>query len=385
MKYTMKKMFSVLFAAVAVAGVCTSCQDDTENFENLAHATNLKVKNILLKGTNDTDAMVIQTKIAKPETFDVNVSYKVDASLVGEFNNTYGEKAIILPAENYEIADNKVNIAAGTVKGNDVLVNFKGLTQLNRDLVYVLPITVAESNIGFLNSTRTSYAVIKGAALINTVGNITKNYLRLEDPSAATSLNGMRQLTVEALVRVEKFEKLISTLMGIEGKFLLRFGDGGVPDCQMQLACTAGREVKVTDAGWQIATNQWVHIALTYDADNSAAAEFYVDGVKKGATQYAVSTTVNWGSSEFFVGKSYDNNRWLEGDICEVRVWNRVLTADEINAKDHFYVVAPDSDGLAAYWKFDEGAGLVIADHSGNGCTLVANSDITWTEVSLPK
>lgn len=75
----------------------------------------------------------------------------------------------------------------------------------------------------------------------------------------------------------------------------------------------------------------------------------------------------------------------MEGDICECRVWNRVLTADEIKVKDHYYVVAPDSEGLVAYWKFDEGSGKIIADHTGNGNTMVANSDITWTMVSLPK
>ena len=51
----------------------------------------------------------------------------------------------------------------------------------------------------------------------------------------------------------------------------------------------------------------------------------------------------------------------------------------------NYYVVASDSEGLVAYWKFDEGSGKVIADHTGNGNTVVANGDITWTTVSLPK
>ena len=93
-------------------------------------------------------------------------------------NLIYGEQAIIVPSENYEILDNVSTIMAGAMQGSEVKVHFKDLSLLNRNLVYVLPVTVSESTIEFLKSTRTTYFVIKGAALINTVGNITKNYLQ---------------------------------------------------------------------------------------------------------------------------------------------------------------------------------------------------------------
>ena len=32
-------------------------------------------------------------------------------------------------------------------------------------------------------------------------------------------------LTAEALIRVSKFDKMLTSIMGIEGKFLLRIGD----------------------------------------------------------------------------------------------------------------------------------------------------------------
>ena len=50
--------------------------------------------------------------------------------------------------------------------------------------------------------------------------------------------------------------------------------------------------------------------------------------------------------------------------ICECRIWNRVLTAEEIQAKNHFYYVDPKSEGLVAYWKFDEGQGVSITDYA---------------------
>lgn len=380
MKRIINNLFSSLIVTSALLAVCTSC-DDTENYDNKAFISSEKVGTILLMGTNETEDATIQTSIAKPENTDIQVSYKADGSLVDLYNLTYNEQAIIVPSEYYEIPENVSTIKAGTVRGNDVTVHFKNLSGLDRELVYVLPVTVAEANIDFLNSSRTTYYVIKGAALVNTVANITKNNLSLQTPSTST-LKNMTQLTVEALIRVEKFDKLISTVMGIEGNFLIRIGDAGVPDNQIQLATSSNN---VTDPSWQISTNEWTHLAVTFDSSNGAV-DVYLNGIKKGSTQTtSYRRSVDWATSTFYIGKSYDDNRWLEGDICECRIWNRVLTADEIKAKDHYYMVAPESDGLVAYWKFNEGSGLVIEDRTGNGNTIVANSALTWKPVSLPK
>ena len=42
--------------------------------------------------------------------------------------------------------------------------------------------------------------------------------------------------------------------------------------------------------------------------------------------------------------------------MAEVRVWNRTLTKEEINAENHFYSVPVDSEGLVGYWKLNDGA-----------------------------
>lgn len=381
MKHTFNNLFSLLLVATVLLGVCSSCDDDTKNYDNKAFISSAKVGTILLMGTNDTEDVTIQTAIAKPEAAEVNVTYKADAALVAQYNLTYGEQAVIVPSEYYDIPQKTSTIAAGAVKGNDIEVNFKNLADMDRDQLYVLPVTVASSNIEFLNSARTTYFVIKGAALINVVADITENFLSLQSPGSST-MGNMNQVTIEALIWVNKFGKLISTVMGIEGTFLFRIGDAGVPDNQLQLATSSGN---ITDSGWQIPTNEWVHLVATFDS-STGATEVYMNGIKKGNTMTSgYRRAVNWATSGFNIGKSYDENRWLEGSITECRVWNRILTADEIKSKDHYYVVSPDSEGLQAYWKFNEGSGQVVADHSGNGNTVVANKPITWKPVSLPK
>ena len=99
------------------------------------------------------------------------------------------------------------------------------------------------------------------------------------------------------------------------------------------------------------------------------------------------------------MGYSYDQNRSLDGRITEIRIWNKTLTAEEINAENHFYSVNPDAEGLFSYWKFTEGTGTSIADATGKGNALygelnvakqssgdnVGTAGITFSEVSLPE
>lgn len=376
-----KNVFLALCAAICLSGLTSCGNEDMETYDNKGFITSEPVGSILLKGTNDTETKIIETKIAKPETEDISVSYQADMSLVNQYNAIYGDTAIALPLDNYEIPDNKSTIVAGALQGNNVEIHFKNLSVLDREKVYVLPVSVSSSNIEMLRSARTTYYVVRGAALINTVANLTKNNLSLASPTTST-LTGLKQITIEALVRIDKFGKLISTVMGIEGSFLFRIGDAGVPDNQLQLATSSGN---VTDAAWQLPTGVWTHLAATWDS-STGAVEVYINGIKKGATQISpYRGTVNWASSNFYIGKSYDDNRWLEGDICECRIWNKILSADEINAKNHFYVVDPASEGLSAYWKFDEGAGISIKDYTENGNDIKAAGNLTWTEVSLPK
>jgi hypothetical protein len=381
MKAITNKILSATLLIAAVSGLAACGDNDMETYDNKAFSTSDKVNTILVVGTNNEENGTIKTAIAKPEDTEVKVTYGVDNSKVEAYNGMYGEKAITVPSANYELQNAVSTIQKGALTGSDVTVHFKDLNSLDRDKVYVLPISVTSSTIDVLRSTKTTYFVIRGGALINTTADITKNFLKLKDAGTST-LGGMQNVSVEALVKVNVFGKLISTVMGIEGKFLLRAGDAGLADSQLQLATSDGN---VTDASWTIPTGEWVHIALTFNgADGETAV--YINGVKKGSSQYSkYRGNIDWNTKGFYVGKSYDENRWLEGCVSEMRVWNRVLTADEIKAKNHFYTVDNASDGLVAYWKFNEGGGSEIADYTGHGNTLVANSSITWKSVSLPK
>lgn len=376
-----------LVSMALLAGAFTACDDnDVENFDNQVYVNaSAMTSTVLLKNTVPSTEGTFRIGMARPSAQDVTISLKADPSLVATYNATFYGAAEALPESNYTLETPQTTILAGAVISDDVVVSFKNLTELDREKVYVLPVTMAQASIGVLKSAGTMYYVLKGAALINTVPDMTKNlvYVNWAKPEVA---NNLKKLTAEALIRVNKFDKTLTTIMGIERGFLLRIGDAGIPQNQLQVATPAGN---LTSEDLTIPTGEWTHVAVTYDADAGGKIIVYING-KNMLEGKADNGPINWAQTMtdegngFWIGHSYDRERFLEGNISECRIWNKVLTQEEINAKDHFYQVEPNADGLVSYWKFDEGAGTAIHDYTGNGNNGTAVESLTWNQVELP-
>jgi hypothetical protein len=324
----------------------------------------------------------------KPEDKDVTFTITADPSLVDTYNEAYYDKAILLPAGYYSISDNQVTITAGTVASTDITVSFDKLTELDRQQRYVLPVSINSSQMSVLQSARTMYYVIKGAALINVVADIEENNVYVDWVNDA-DFRAMRTFTAEALIRPRNFDRMLSTIMGIEGQFLIRVGDSGIPSNQLQVATSGGNH---TNADLAIPTNTWTHVAVTYDAD-AGEINVFING-KNMLTSSSSIGAVDWGvphSDEadgkprcFWIGYAYNNERYLAGEISECRIWNKVLTSTDINELNHFYYVDPTSEGLIAYWKFNDGGGSTVKDYSINGNDATASNSLKWNKVELP-
>lgn len=370
-------LYSMLLSAI----LSVSCQNE-ESYDNKVFINNTaKVGELLIKGNTTEATRTIQVALAKPSEEDVTVNYNVDASLVKTYNKTYYNNAVILPAEHYKLNETQVTINAGSIKSKESTIEFSNLAKLSRDTIYVLPITIKSSNMDILKSANTYYFVLKGAALINVVANIEKNYLTV-NWKIPNVVNNLSQLTMETLIRVRDYDRLISTVMGIEGYFLVRLGDAGFPSNQIQIA-TNGGNFPSADSNKGLPTNEWVHIALTYDSSTGKII-VYVNGkvqsegtINIGKVNLGIS-----GKDGFCIGRSYEDSRYLCGDIAECRIWNIVRTQEEI--ANNPYYIDPASSGLVAYWKFDDQSALTVKDHTANGNDAVAANTLSWTSVSLP-
>lgn len=154
-------------------------------------------------------------------------------------------------------------------------------------------------------------------------------------------------------------------------------------------------------------------VIFEVDPNTDAERTVYQDGEPAGSAamgddvkdiDLTETYTNSWQQNvvqKFCIGRSYDNTRDFCGMMSEVRLWNRALAADEINAENHFYTVDPASEGLVAYWKFNDGDGSVIKDYTSNGNDLTGyvldesqwnnyqgedhwSEDMVWMDVQLP-
>ena len=133
------------------------------------------------------------------------------------------------------------------------------------------------------------------------------------------------------------------------------------------------------NSGGSIADNEWHTLSVTFDRDGLMT--MYEDGVFVDAGDISGIGNINTGEGLFF-GTDFNLDYDFSGSIGEVRVWDSVLSAQEIQDWRCSAIDATHSSygDLIGYWKMDEGVGtttVVDASPFSNDGAIV---DATWNE-----
>ncbi|GEM_PF-1712694 len=97
-----------------------------------------------------------------------------------------------------------------------------------------------------------------------------------------------------------------------------------------------GQGFSITYGRWsfpQFSLNKWHQIVVVYDMQSvTNDPVIYVDGVSQTVTEYSTpSGTANSDAgNNLLISADPSFDRWVDGSIDEVRIYNRALTADEI-------------------------------------------------------
>ncbi len=118
-----------------------------------------------------------------------------------------------------------------------------------------------------------------------------------------------------------------------------------------------------------VSLNQWQHVAGVFDKVGKKVY-FYLNGTLDAEVPYDFSGTATLDFSNLNIGKFLD--RLFAGNIDDVRVYSRVLSADEVAQ------LYADGD-LVGHLEFDEGSGTAVADSSGNGNAGSLVNGAAWT------
>ena len=107
---------------------------------------------------------------------------------------------------------------------------------------------------------------------------------------------------------------------------------------------------------------EWHHVAATYDengGDNNLRV--YVDGVLEGQS----TKTGQFVTGDFTIASSPAPGEYFDGNIDMLRIWDIALSEEQIY--ESMYNEFPIEDShLLADWRFNDGEGDILFDHSGN-------------------
>jgi hypothetical protein len=89
--------------------------------------------------------------------------------------------------------------------------------------------------------------------------------------------------------------------------------------------------------------------------------QIFINGTLDRSVTDASQTTALKASTSLQIGGNSNDKRYYRGVIDEVRVWNVVRTAAQLDANKNRRLAGNEA-GLVAYWRFDDGAGLLASD-----------------------
>lgn len=258
------------------------------------------------------------------------------------------------------------------------------------------------SNFSATNILRASYDITHGDGIIVPGASLSTGNVLTDDGTGYLDLGPLKlstSLTIEGRFKTAATNAAIISNRSI-GSAVLSISGGKLAVWDNSFS---GSGEEQTPSAYN--DNVWHSFAWTYD---SSTHQIYVDGVLRKASTRNRSASTGYG----WLGIDGPGTGWqerrLNGQLSEIRVWDGVRAAADIVkyqntrlagdepglvqnwrldegsgplARNH-YLSAALSDGLVGYWRLDEGTLTVVNDSSGQGNAGTVNNPgaASWVE-----
>ena len=383
-KYALLTLFSFLMM---------SCQKSQEYYEGVYIVGADKLSPVANLTIDDLPA-VIGIKVASSNAIENNVEVMMKSTpeLVESFNKEYKKNYELLPEKSYKLENTSLIIENGkSISSEGVRLSIISRELLKEGTTYVLPVSivgVSDKNLSVIEGSRTIYIVINQVIITQAADlSNSREYFKVDfRKESKYNTAALTNVTFEARVR---FKKMIPTsgkwcfsVMGLEENFCLRTAGSNTEGWKLQLSGGS----PAIDSRDVLPNDKWVHLACVYDG--SQGKKFiYVNGELQGElpdTRGTVDLTYAYGqdaNAAFYIGQSAADDRYMNGYVSEARVWAVARSAADL--KNNVCWVDPLTDGLVAYWRFNEGKGNVFEDTTGKGHTITTTVTPVWIDKIL--
>lgn len=380
MKKNIYLMSTILLAMIG-AVMMSSCEEGLDFDTEVVLVTGTDANPLVRFVVEETPASYIVTASATGKVSeDVKVRFAVDHEALEQYNAAHNTNYYAAPESAIVVDGSEVVIEAGAASSNGLTVSVVSTEEFIDGRTYVVPLTIQSvtgAGLRVLPASKTLFLrlsrVISFPSLDISDYNFYGNYYAPEEVDLPTYTFEIKAYINQwhpgsnPISRLCNFGPLDESITN-----LLRFGEHGQDINTLQWVSPGGGLFSST----RFNTGQWYTISLTFDGSTYT---MYVDGVKdaelagdRGTKFQRLELGMSWYEGANPRNSHPYTQRFL-GRIAEVRIWDRSLSSSELQLG--ICGVDPQSSGLVAYWKMNEGEGAtVFKDASGNGF------DIDWSE-----
>ena len=192
-------------------------------------------------------------------------------------------------------------------------------------------------------------------------------------------IGGTDERTVEAWIKTTTPDKeIVSWGRNSAGqKFVFRLDGSGRVRVEVNGGSIIGTTV-LTDG-------EWHHVACTFNGSDVTDFKLYADGnleAVSGSTPEPVNTNTTNGIN-VRISRGVNNRYWV-GEIDDVRIWNKALSASVISDYMHQIVDPnhPDFQNLEAYYRFNTPTGETVSDATANAYQAKVVSGSNWHKMN---
>lgn len=331
---------------------------------------------------NDPVTTSVNVRLSDPASEDCSFKLVVDTTVLSDYNRHNSTSYVTLPAGQYSLASDKATIASGESLSSPVDITLNPLTteMKNSGAKYALPLRLVSTDgkKDVLNS-GSSLVVLLDQVIYTPVPilNSSNNFKFLWAGSSDNiELNAW---TVEMDFNISLLGTKVGELNnqcffggwannGKDGEIYIRFGDAPIKGNVLQIK-TQGTQM---NSKMEFKDNTWYHIAYVC---TGSSLSLYVNGQLDNSMTLP-GKTVYLGKDNCQMG----NQDYLKADVMvsEFRLWTVARSQGEVS--NNMYVISPDSKGLFAYFKFNEGQGNSFNDATGHGNTCTAQGTTQWVQ-----
>jgi len=345
----MKLKYNLISAALMMlaAGIFVSCaKGDDFDYDKtglfISGTENNPVVKFVVDETPASYAVTVQS--TKKVENDVTLSLAIDATKVAEYNTANTTTYFCVPEGSVELDNSQMTISAGSAISNAINVKVVNTDNFKDGCTYVIPVTVKEvkgTDDDVIETCKTIF--LKISRIINFYAiqanmNASSNYI-FEKSIPLKTFTYEVKIYPQGLNRTNYPQRFLALEEADESNsLLLRFNEANA-DNKLQVILAGNRFISNTE----FENGHWYLLSFVYDGNTIA---MYVNGV----LDTSISATIDGiNFQRYEMGMSWGNyykKQFFAHRFCELRIWDRPLSASEISGG--MAGVSAESDGLQA-------------------------------------